>query len=215
LRKGADNARGDDTGKLKAAVVLWVDIMVGPSIPPLRTDSKVERGLDNDNTGRLLCPGEYSWDDLSKIRDGDGDYLVTAQSWPNFMYQGYVCDIDDAEEGLFKSPILIKAFKYLFTSPSSASEVTSNPQDSHRPTKRARTQTTSTRSNVAALIGMDKVTPRAIAYVAVQVKCYRYTVQTIDFSHIEFYTAIIDFFEATPGPLAQAKADELLAWWNK
>lgn len=64
LRKGADNARGDDTGKLKAAVVLWVDIMVGPSIPPLRTDSKVERGLDNDNTGRLLCPGEYSWDDL-------------------------------------------------------------------------------------------------------------------------------------------------------
>lgn len=41
-------------------------------------------------------------------------------------------------------------------------------QDGQRPTKRAKTQTP-TRSNVATIIGMDRVTPRAIAYVAVQV----------------------------------------------
>lgn len=86
---------------------------------------------------------------------------------------------------------------------------------------------------------MDKATPRAIAYVAVQVRInlfiqplypphfnplqLRFALSSgtswrlvdIDFSHVEFYSAIIDFFEAPPGPRAQAKADELLAWWNK
>jgi hypothetical protein len=64
LRQGADMARGDDTGKLKFAVVEWVNDLYGVSVPPLRTNSKDERGLCNDHTGRLLCPGEYNWDDL-------------------------------------------------------------------------------------------------------------------------------------------------------
>jgi hypothetical protein len=37
----------------------------------------------------------------------------------------------------------------------------------------------------------------------------------IDFDHNEFYTGIIDHFEVTPGPRAQAGVQELLAWWNK
>jgi len=64
LRQGADMARGDDTGKLKSAVVEWVNDLYGLSVPPLRANSKDERGLCNDYTGRLLCPGEYNWDDL-------------------------------------------------------------------------------------------------------------------------------------------------------
>lgn len=44
----------------------------------------------------------------SKIREGHEDYMVTAQSWPNFLYAGYVCDINDVEKGLFKGPILVK-----------------------------------------------------------------------------------------------------------
>jgi len=57
-------ARGDDTGKLKSAVVEWVNDLYGASEPPLRANSKDERGLFNDHTGRLLCPGEYDWNDL-------------------------------------------------------------------------------------------------------------------------------------------------------
>jgi hypothetical protein len=37
----------------------------------------------------------------------------------------------------------------------------------------------------------------------------------IDFNHEEFYTAIVDYFELTPGPIAEAHVASLLAWWNK
>lgn len=57
-------ARGDDAGGLKKSVVEWVNDLYGPSSLKLRTNSKDERGLDNDYTGRLLCPGEYNWDDM-------------------------------------------------------------------------------------------------------------------------------------------------------
>ena len=37
----------------------------------------------------------------------------------------------------------------------------------------------------------------------------------IDFNHIEFYSAIVDYFELTPGPVTLARVDDLLAWWNR
>ena len=40
-------------------------------------------------------------------------------------------------------------------------------------------------------------------------------VTDVDFSYDEFYTAIVDYFEVTPGPMAQARIDDLLAWWNR
>lgn len=42
-------------------------------------------------------------------------------------------------------------------------------EGTERPAKRVRKSVTATRSNVASLIGMQAVTPRSIAYVAVQV----------------------------------------------
>ncbi|KAF7973006.1 hypothetical protein HWV62_16384 [Athelia sp. TMB] len=219
LKKGSDNARSDDTAKLKAAIVPWVDAAFGTSTPPLRSDSKFERGLDNDITGRLLCPGEYSWDDSitrNNIREGHESYLVTAHSWPLFLYEDYTCDIEDVQKGLLKSPMLVKAFKYLFTSPSSASE---DHTDAPRPAKRAKNKHGATRTNVAGLIGLKNVTPRSIAYVAVQLRfalsnTTSWRLVDIDFSQVEFYGAIVDFFESTPGPRTQANAEKLLAWWN-
>ena len=64
LRKGSDMACGDDAGSLKSAVVTWVNESFGPSVPALKTNSKDERGLESDHTGRLLCPGEFDWGDL-------------------------------------------------------------------------------------------------------------------------------------------------------
>jgi len=37
----------------------------------------------------------------------------------------------------------------------------------------------------------------------------------IDFSHAEFYHAIVNCFEVTLGPITQARVDDLLAWWNR
>jgi hypothetical protein len=64
-------ARGDDAGNLKSAVVTWVNDIYGPSTPALRTDSKKERGLENDHTGRLICPAEFSWDDIRYTPSND------------------------------------------------------------------------------------------------------------------------------------------------
>jgi hypothetical protein len=64
LRKGSDNARADDAGNLKTVVVTWVNDLYGTSTPALRANSKTERGLENDHTGRLICPAEYPWDDM-------------------------------------------------------------------------------------------------------------------------------------------------------
>jgi len=37
----------------------------------------------------------------------------------------------------------------------------------------------------------------------------------IDFSDAEFYHAIVECFEVTPGPVARARVDDLFAWWNR
>ena len=42
------------------------------------------------------------------IREGHVNYSVTAHSWPNFCYLDFVCDANDIEKGLWKSPLLVK-----------------------------------------------------------------------------------------------------------
>ena len=83
------------------------------------------------------------------------------------------------------------------------------------------------------------MTPHAIAYITIQVHStsisddlhseshslikLRFALSSssawrdmdIDFSHAEFYHAIVNCFEVTPGPVAQARVDDLLAWWNR
>jgi len=130
LRKGSDKARGDDAGNLKSAVVTWVNDLYGLSTRHLELISKTERGLENDHTGRLICPAEFDWDDTkweysidynlftgsllytlsvcANIRDGHIDYTVTAQSWPKFCYAGLSCNTEDVEQGLFRSTLLVK-----------------------------------------------------------------------------------------------------------
>ena len=59
-------ARGDDAANLKPAVVSWISCIFGAnSCAPLSPTSKLDRGFEHDDTGRLLCPIEYSWDDTT------------------------------------------------------------------------------------------------------------------------------------------------------
>jgi hypothetical protein len=37
----------------------------------------------------------------------------------------------------------------------------------------------------------------------------------LDFNHHEFYSTIVNYFEVTPDPVAQAHVDDLLAGWNQ
>jgi hypothetical protein len=187
------------------------------------------------------------------IRHGDDAYPVTAHSWPLFLYASNQCFVDDIEKGLFKSGLLIKVyssfvlnllsltygqvFKFIFTSPTSAIEVSINSSTNGAPPpKRSKKSAGATRSNVASLIGMRRVTPRSIAYVALQVCSVPvWTFEIADtcqlrfalssatawnsmdglFNYQEFYYACVDYFEIVPGPVAQARVTNLLEWWNK
>ncbi|KAG1838751.1 hypothetical protein C8R48DRAFT_751521 [Suillus tomentosus] len=109
LRQGADSGRGDDTSKLKNLVADWINREFKPN-PPVNADDKHCRGFVNDAV-------------RAGIRDRTDGYIVTEMSWPTFLYEQYTADQDNLEKGLFKSTLLLQAFKAIFTSPSSAREV--------------------------------------------------------------------------------------------
>lgn len=127
----------------------------------------------------------------------------------------------------------------MFTSPTSAQNIDSDKDitdHAPRPPKRLKQTTRApTRGNVANLLGMKTVTPRAIAYVAVQVRHTSFILLVLNlcqlrfalsnasawnendgcFSYAVFYNNILDLFEAPPGPAAQAQTRELLIWWTQ
>lgn len=124
------------------------------------------------------------------IRDYDLRYAVTAHMWPSFLYPKGRGNPKDPSDGLFKGELLVRvcfsyfnlswslysvyfqAFCCVFTSPASArreiyieDDPTIELQEAHR--KRQRSQRT--RCDVADLLKMRSVQPRAIAYIAVLV----------------------------------------------
>ncbi|KAG2122509.1 hypothetical protein BD769DRAFT_1389599 [Suillus cothurnatus] len=198
LKRGADAARGDDTSTLKDLVASW-----------------------------LLCPAEWDWNNnrvKAGIRDRTLDFIVSENSWPLFLYESYVVNPNNLEQGLFKSKILVQAFKAIFTSPSSAREADGDGDgaDILENSRRARRQLNQVKVKtcVASIINMRKVSPRTIAYVICQVRFALSSVtswRTVDgdFDYEIFWNNIVDFFEAVPGPAAQRRVTKLLEWWTR
>ena len=67
LRKGGDGAWGDDANSLKLAVVNWLNEASPRPEPLLSATDKSGRGFYHDATGRLLCPVDYDWLDVSYV----------------------------------------------------------------------------------------------------------------------------------------------------
>ncbi|KAG9310370.1 hypothetical protein JVU11DRAFT_9503 [Chiua virens] len=112
LERGADTGRTDDTHRLKVFVVNWLMQQTPKPEPPLSAEDKSGRGFYNDATGSFLCPVDYDWNvpiHRQNIRDFHPDFLVTAQSWPAFLYAGGQSDPANLDSGLFKNEILVKA----------------------------------------------------------------------------------------------------------
>ncbi|KAG2096320.1 uncharacterized protein F5147DRAFT_656634 [Suillus discolor] len=206
----ADSARGDNMGTLKELVA--------------STDDKHHRGFVNDACGRMLCPAEWRWDDpvvRAGIRDRTTAYIVSENSWPLFMYEGYEASVKNLERGLMKSKLLVMGFKAIFTSPSSANEADGDSDgadilENNRRAKR-RSDQARVKTCVASIIGMRKVTPRAIAYTACQVQFALSNITSwrtvdADFDYQLFWNNIVDFFEDAPGRAARARVHALLEW---
>ncbi|KAG1767784.1 hypothetical protein EDD22DRAFT_949841 [Suillus occidentalis] len=213
LRQGADSARGDDTSKLKALVAKWVNREFKPD-SPLDSNDKHTRGFSNNAV-------------RAGIRDCSEGCIVTDLSFPTYLYDQYAANPDDLEEGLFKSKILVQAYKAVFTSPSSAKDVEGDGDgaDIIQNNRRARRsyiglQGLKVKKHIAQIINMRKVTPRSIAYIACLV---RFSLSSItswrsvdgDFDYIQFWCTIVDFFEQPPGRDARCRVDRLLEWWSR
>ncbi|KAG1848591.1 hypothetical protein C8R48DRAFT_614812 [Suillus tomentosus] len=202
LRQGADSGRGDDTSKLKSLVADWVNREFKPN-PPVNPDDKYCRGFVNDSCGRLLCPTELDWNNptvRTGIRDRADGYVVTEMSWPAFLYEQYTADQNDLEKGLFKSTLLLQAFKAIFTSPSSAREVAGD-GDADNVIQANR------RANKDSHFG------KKLRFALSSVNSWRSI--DGDFDYIPFWQNIVDFFERPPGRTAQQNVKRLLAWWTR
>ena len=65
MKDGAGSARADDTNRLKTAVANWLNSEQQHSETFLQPTDKLQRGFHHDVTGRLLCPVDYDWLDIS------------------------------------------------------------------------------------------------------------------------------------------------------
>ncbi|KAH0834940.1 hypothetical protein J3R83DRAFT_10633, partial [Lanmaoa asiatica] len=222
LGKGADSGRNEDTHRLKVLVVHWLMEGTPKPDPPLSISDKSGRGFYNDATGKLLCPVDYDWNNLShrqNIRDFHPDFPVNALSWPAFLYDDGQFDPEDPAKGLFKGAWLVRAFRAIFISPSSTDDLGNDPQEL-RPSRKHHCGDRRMCANIANLIGMQTVELRAIAYVACQLRfalssCGSWTLVDGMFSCHDFYNAIVEWFEEISTEDERKFVAELLLWWNR
>ncbi|KAG2131929.1 hypothetical protein BD769DRAFT_1666406 [Suillus cothurnatus] len=158
-------------------------------------DIKQSCSFAHDVCGNLLCPAEWDWDNGRNL-----------------------------ENGLFKSKILVQAFKATFMSPSSAREADGdgNGADILKNNRHAQwaSSQVKVKTCIASIINMRKVTPHAIAYIVCQVRFALsgitswHTVEG-DFNYEMFWNNVVDFFEDVPGLVAQCRVTQLLEWWTR
>jgi len=126
--------------------------------------------------------------------------VVSGDQWPIFLYHGCTYNPENPWNGLFRSTLLISAYKHIFTSPSSVEK-----------------ESKATRSGNARIHGMTQVTPASIAYIATQV---RFALSSSPvFSRTDtatdsetFYNTILDLFEDAK---EQKEVNDILSWWNQ
>ncbi|KAG6914296.1 hypothetical protein DXG01_001249 [Tephrocybe rancida] len=198
LQKGANGARSDDTKSLKGAVIEWITPKGQPLNPPLTRNVKIDRGYHHEHTGSLLCPTGLNWQD-SEVKEKlkSGELLVSGDEWPVCIYHGYTYGPEDLWNGAFRSLLLVKAFKHVFTSPSS---VDKDPK--------------ATRSGNARLHDMTSVTPASIAYIATQVSLFSHQHCNADnvTDSERFYNSVLEIFM---DPDDSDEVNKLLDWWSR
>ncbi|KAG6906041.1 hypothetical protein DXG01_016191 [Tephrocybe rancida] len=130
-----------------------------------------------------------------------GEKIVAGHHWPIFIYAESVFDANDPWKGLLRSNLLVKAFKHVFISPSSADLVDG---------------VVTTKSGNARIHGMSKVTKASIVYIATQVRFALSSASQWSRSDKvtdseNFYTSLLDTLE---DPTHNPRVNDLLKWWN-
>ncbi|KAG1857481.1 hypothetical protein F4604DRAFT_1589874, partial [Suillus subluteus] len=208
LNKGADGARADDTTRLKVTVASWLMQQTPPPSPVIHGQNKLGRGFNNDATGRLICPVDYDWNDpvvQQGVRDYHPDYRVTAHSWPAFLYQDGKYDPLKPVDGLFKGKLLLKTFKYIFTSPTSAEADDQEQLDPEMLSLQGRPKQRRTDG--------ERRTRCDLRFALSSTGSWR--IIDDEFDHQEFYDNIVDFLELAVTSDVAKEVEDLLFWWNR
>ncbi|TFK18258.1 hypothetical protein FA15DRAFT_683331 [Coprinopsis marcescibilis] len=190
IQKGANSACSDDTKSLKGVVIDWIAPSDGEPL-----------GFNHERTGFLLCPAGFDWADAEiKQQLKNKELLVTGAHWPNFLYRNEKFDPDEPWRGLLRGELIVKAYKHIFTSPSSVG-----------------IEPKATRSGNARIHGMSSVTRASVAYVATQVRFALCDTNVFSRTDKEtdsetFYVLLLELLE---DPEEQGEVKELLLWWNR
>lgn len=200
IQKGVSSARSDDTKSIKGAVLDWITPRDVALNPPLSRNVKTNRGYHHPTTGALLCPAGVDWQNPDvRAKLASGEMAVAGDQWPLLLYANQQYDPDDPWSGLFRSQLLVYAFKHVFTSPSSVEK-----------------EVKATRSGNARIHGMTAVTTASLAYISTQVRfalssssvfCRSDTTTDSE----RFYDTIVEFLD---DPEEREEVNNLLMWWN-
>ncbi|KAH6903247.1 hypothetical protein BKA70DRAFT_1111106 [Coprinopsis sp. MPI-PUGE-AT-0042] len=204
ITKGAANARSDDTRSLKSIIIDWITPRGEVLLPPLQRNIKTDRGFHHDKTGQLLCPATMDWTCIhTRQRLRSGELIPTGEQWPLFLYENYIFDAENPWRGLLRGPLLVKAYKHVFTSPSSV--------DGGEESSKA------TRASNSRIHGMKAVTTASLAYIATQVRFALTASPTFSRTDHEtdsekFYNSVLRLLE---DPEERDEVKMLLGWWDR
>ncbi|KAJ8508263.1 hypothetical protein ONZ45_g9455 [Pleurotus djamor] len=173
--------------------------MVG--LPQLDANNRIARGFAHDFTGHMLTPVEYDWSDENCANS----FFV------NCLYAGNKGDPNDVEKGYLRNGYL--AYKYIFTSPSSAISGDATGIESGIPITSGDPNAKSTKQSNAAKAKMEGVTGRSIAYVAVLVIPPQPSTTASTILHSIRRLLTISRYPHPKTQRGQAKA--VLQWWNQ
>ncbi|KAM6493058.1 hypothetical protein JOM56_011192, partial [Amanita muscaria] len=200
IQKGISSARSDDTKSLKGIILDWITPRDEALSPPISRNSKTTCGYHHPITGALLCPAGLDWNDREiRAKLSTGEMAVRGDQWPLLVYAKQKFDSEEPWEGLFRSELLVWAYKHIFTSPSSVEK-----------------EVKATRSGNACIHGMTRVTSASLAYVATQL---RFTLSSSSVfcrsdtstDSERFYESVLDFLN---DPEEKDEVADLLNWWN-
>ncbi|KAI0349320.1 hypothetical protein OH77DRAFT_1432160 [Trametes cingulata] len=205
-------ARGDDSASLRKYMLPYLqglesehkDYRTAPSMI-----EKYARGWHSWYTARLLCPQNLLAEfDRNAERFSDlvlsGDKKIDSDDFPSFLYDQEAASEDDYLAGLLRGPYLKMCLKSLLTGPSSV-KLTFGRKDK-----------TPGKPPIAMKYKLTSVSPRAIAYTAVLVRCelssqLEFSPTDVGgFNACDFYNNIVELFEDPTSKWCQ----ETLDWWN-
>ncbi|KAG5634421.1 hypothetical protein H0H81_002055, partial [Sphagnurus paluster] len=190
IRAGMKKVRSDDTNLLKHGILSFMLLGAPTDQPSPALDGKTRHnhGWNHPQTARLLCPAKYdpTPENLEKLHKGE--LACTAFTFPRFLFpDNYVFDPEDILHLIFRGHILFRACRFIFNGPLTALLDPGSQQGE---------------SGNAAIAGLTEMTPRMIAYAAVQVRFAlslqsSWSISDGAFNYSDFFWVIVHLFGDT------------------